>query len=151
MPHTTRQTKQAAPSKKVLRKRANRNLFMFWFKNWEDNEFPGAQEEDGVFYEGAFDQCCTENGDFIRKKLLPGIKKKYVILEDEDGEDLTEIPDDDDLDQEVVIRFNPEKIINKMHHYFPRSVLKQHYTALKECGWDVDNEWENGKRNVYRS
>jgi len=124
---------------------------MFWFKNWEDNEFPGAQEEDGVFYEGAFDQCSTNNGDFIRKKLLPGIKKKYVILEDEDGEDLTEIPDDDDLDQEVVIRFNPEKIINKMHHYFPRSVLKQHYTALKECGWDVDNEWENGKRNVYRS
>ena len=151
MPHTTKQRKQPAPSKKVLRKRANRKLWMFWYKNFEDNEYPGAQEEDGVFYEGPFDQCCTTAGDFIRKKLLPGIKKKYVILEDEDGEDLTEIPDDDDLDQEVVIRFNPEKIINKMHYYFPRSVLKQHYTALKECGWDVDNEWENGKRAVYRS
>jgi hypothetical protein len=141
--------------KKVLQKKmAKLAVWKFFYDEWCNDNCPGERMEDGVFYEGKFSQCCTNNGDFLYNKLLPALKRGYVTMKNKDGKtipggslfrDLMKIKHD-----EVVIRFNCEKIIEKMHRYLPRSVLKTHYKVVEECGgWELD-AWKNGKRAIYR-
>jgi len=152
----------AKPSKKVLKKKLEeKKLWHFWFLEWANSEYEGAKEEDAIYREGTFEEC-YDDGEFLRDKLVPAIRKGLVMMVDEEGEAWTSsnISDDRVIDwnyleeeygeQEVVIRFNPEKLISKMHCYLSRDEMETHYTALEECGWDVDG-WENGKRAVYRS
>jgi len=158
------------PSKKVLQKKMeDKKLYLYWLKQWADHEYPGAQGDDTEYFEGTFedimdDRTKTTHRDFVEKTLFPGMKKCYVTMSDEKGYELTSsfamLPFGNVIDweylqkeydeQEVVIRFDPEKLISKIHYYLSRSEMQEHYTALEDCGWDVD-EWENGKRAVYRS
>ena len=149
MPHTKQITRRA-PSKKVLRKKMeDKKLYLFWLKQWADHEYPGAQGDDEVFYEGTFDEYFGKcQGDFLFEKLSPGIEKGYLTIADEDGEEIS--LDVLHMEKEIVVSFHPEKLISKIHCYLSRSEMQEHYTALEECGWDVD-DWENGKRAVYRS
>ena len=141
------------PSKKVLKKKMEeKKLWYFWFSEWANSEYEGAKEEDAIYHEGKFEDCYDD-------KLVPAIRKGFVMMVDEEGQawtssNITNIIDcleEEYGEQEVVIQFNPEKLISKMHCYLSRDEMERHYTALKECGWDVDDDWENGKRAVYRS
>ena len=151
MPHTTRSVSKNTAKKVVKKKSSNKGLWLFWFYNFADYEYPGAGDSDEAFYEGPFEDLRVDGGDFfdfLKHRLFPGIDKRYIYIEDEDGNELTQIPDD--LRQEVIVYFHPENIIKKMHRYLARFLLEDHYQALEDNGWDVD-EWQNGKRAVYRS
>jgi hypothetical protein len=150
MPHTTK-TPKPCKTKKVAKPSKNCKLWNFWFYNFADYEYPGAGDGDEAFYEGPLGDLKVDGSvfyDFLIRILFPGIDKGYVYMEDEDGNELTQVPDD--LSREVIVYFHPENIIKKMHRYLPRALLEDHYTALEECGWDV-GESHKGKREVFRS
>lgn len=151
MPHTTKSVKKTTCKKVMKKKSTKMKLWKFWYYNFSDYEYPGAGDSDEAFYEGPFEDLRVDGGDFydfLKHRLFPGIDKGYVYIEDENGNEVTQIPSD--LRQEVIVYFHPENIIKKMHRYLDRDILEDHYLALEECGWDVD-EWHNGKRQVYRS
>ena len=128
MPHT-KTPKPCKRTKKVKRKSKNNKLWHFWYYEWAETEW----SKNAIYYKGAFDEVCDDFHLFLENKLFPGIKKGYIRMEDEYGEELRNIPDDD-LDQEVVIRFRPCKLMNRMHRYLARDIFEDHCMAMEECG-----------------
>ena len=57
-------------------------------------------------------------------------------MEDEDQNELTEIPTD--LKQKIFVYFKPGSLLKKMDRYLPKDTLEDHYLALEECGWNVE-------------
>ena len=133
----------AAPAKGSKAAPPELQIWEIVFYYFQDAEYPGAGGDDSVWYEGQFSKF---SGEYIVEKA---INQGLISMEDEDEGDLRHIPVE--RNKEVIIRYNPENIIEKMHHNLPPMILREHYRRLEECGWDVDDEWENGKRAVYRS
>lgn len=137
MPHTTKSVSKNTDKMVV----SNKKLWTFWYYNFADYEW---NEE--VFYKGPFEDLrCDGSSDFLNNKLFPGIKKGYILMEDEDQNELTQIPRD--LKQKVVVYFKPVNLLKKMHRYLRNDTLEDHYLALEECGWNV----EELKQIVYKS
>lgn len=152
MPHT-KTPKPCKRSKKRIKKMRKRNLWNIWFDKWKAQGFPGAGDSDEAFYEGLFKDIPVdpfEHHRFLMYELFPAVEKGYIHIEDDNGHELKFMPYDDDMDQEVVIYFHPEKIIKKMHVYLRGDTLEGHYQTLKKCGWVV-KEPLTGKRKVFRS
>ena len=150
MPHT-KTHKPCKPSKKRIKKLRKRNLWNIWFNKWKDQGFPGAGNSDESFYEGLFKDIPVdpfEHNRFLMYELFPAVEKGYIRIEDDKGHELKYMPYDDDMDQEVVIYFHPEKIIKKMHLYLD-DTLEHHYQTLQLCGWHLGKS-HNGKRKVFR-
>ena len=118
---------------KTVSKNMDKALWIFWYYNLADYEY-----DEKIFYKGPFEdlRCDDSYHDFLNNKLFPGIKERYVYMEDKHGNELTQIPTD--LKQKVVVYFNPENLLKKMHQYLPKDTLEDHYLALEEFGWNVE-------------
>lgn len=119
---------------KTVSKNMGKGLWTFWYYN-----LAGYEYNEEIFYNGPFEDLRCDGSDyydFLNNKLFPGIKKRYISMEDEDQNEITQIPTD--LKQKVVVYFNPENLFKKMHRYLPKDTLEDHYLALDECGWNIE-------------
>ncbi len=119
---------------KTVSKNMGKALWIFWYYNLADYEY-----DKDILYTGPLEDLRCDGSDyhdFLDNKLFSGIKEKYVYMEDKHGKELTQIPTD--LKQEVVVYFNTENLLKKMHQYLPKDTLEDHYLALEEFGWNVE-------------
>ena len=103
-------------------------LWTYWYYEWADTGF----SMDPVCYEGLVKELADDFQSFVEQKLFPGIEKEYITMWDEHGKKLTTI---EDMSQKVVIRSNPNTLINKMHIYLEKDVFEDHCMAMEENGW----------------
>ena len=126
------------PEKKAMNavsKNMGKGVWTFWYYNLADYDY----NEENFIYKGPFEDLRCDGSDyydFLNNKLFPGIEQRYISMEDEDQNEITQLPTN--LKQKVVVYFNPENLLKKMHRYLSKDTLEDHYLALEECGWDIE-------------
>ena len=124
------------PKRAKVEKLSEKELWGYWYYEWAETDWSEGEhyirKYDPVYYEGFVKELADDFQSFAAKKLFPGIEKEYITMWDEDGNNLTTI---EDMSQKVVIRLNPNTLINKMHIYLRKDTFEDHCMAMEENGW----------------
>ena len=110
-----------------------KELWHYWYCEWAELDFSMEQE----YYEGKLKDVVVDDfSSFVHKKLLPAIRMEYIKVWDEHGKELKDIALGDDLNQEVIITFKPNALMQKMGH-LSSDVFEDHCGSMEENGWTL--------------
>lgn len=111
-------------------------LWNFWYNEWVESNFSKSVN----YYTGPF-ECMrvvkSEVIGFASNYVFPAIQKGYITMSDKNKIRIIEMPDDNDMDQEVTILLDTGKIIDMMHVYLDPEVFKDHWVAMGKYGWNT--------------
>ena len=118
-------------------------LWHFYYYKWAETHFsigelpsdlnPKNRNSGPIYYKGTFEKICgSDLSKFVNDRLFPGLKNGYITMDNKYKEAPQML---NYMGQEVTIRFDPKKIVSKMHLYLAKDVFEDHCMAMESCGW----------------